>query len=185
MSFSSQKTEFPGVFILDNDIFQDNRGSFTRLFCRNELSEIIGSRQIVQVNRSITPEKGNVRGMHFQLPPHAEMKLVRCTQGKIFDVIVDLRAGSPTFLKWLGTDLSKENDRLLVVPEGFAHGFQVLEPNSELMYLVTSFYNPSAERGIRFDDPRINICWPLPPTGLSGKDMTHPYIDPDYSGMVL
>ena len=185
MPFIVKKTEFSGVFILDNDRFQDSRGSFTRLFCRNELSEIIGSRQIVQINRSITPETGHLRGMHFQLPPHAEMKLVRCNQGKVFDVIVDLRADSPTFLKWLGTELSKENDRLLVVPEGFAHGFQVLEPNSELTYLVTSFYTPESERGIRFDDPRVSIHWPLPPSGLSAKDLLHPHLKEEFAGLVF
>ncbi len=185
MAMKLYKTSLKGVVVVDTDQFVDNRGSFIRLFCNKELEEIVGSRQILQINCSMTCSKGAVRGMHFQLPPHTEMKLVRCLKGRVFDVAVDLRANSPTFLKWHGEELSPENRKMLVVPEDFAHGFQVLDADSELVYLVTSYYQPASEGGIMFDDPRVAIKWPLPVVDLSMRDLNHPYLNVDYKGIKL
>ena len=128
---------------------------------------------------------GAVRGLHFQHPPHAEMKLVRCLKGKVWDVAVDLRAGSSTFMQWHAEEMSPKNSRMLVIPEGCAHGFQVLEKNSELLYLHTSFYAPGFEGGVLFSDPRLNISWPLPVTDLSERDRHHPLIAPDFMGLIV
>src|SRR5262249_48876555 len=135
-------TELPGVSIVDSTPFKDHRGAFARLFCERELASIIGERRIVQINHSRTATRGAVRGLHYQRPPDAEMKLVRCLKGRVWDVAVDLRRGSPTFLRWHAEELSAANGRMIAIPEGCAHGFQVLEPDSELLYLHTAFYNP-------------------------------------------
>lgn len=161
----------------------DSRGAFTRLYCERELASIIGDRRIVQINHSRTTSVGAIRGMHFQAPPDAELKLVRCLKGKIWDVVVDLRSNSPSFLHWHAEELSQNNARMLVIPEGCAHGFQALEPDSELLYLHTAFYSPAAESGVRHDDPRINILWPLPVTDVSSRDSAHPYLNNDFSGV--
>jgi dTDP-4-dehydrorhamnose 3,5-epimerase len=123
--------------------------------------------------------------MHYQHPPHAEMKLVRCVKGGVWDVAVDLRAGSPTFLQWHAEELTPQNARMLIVPEGCAHGFQALEPDSELLYLHTAFYTPEAEGGVAHDDPRLAISWPLPVVDLSTRDRAHPQIMPSFSGISL
>jgi len=157
--------------------FSDHRGIFSRFFCSRELSEVLGDRTIVNVNFSRTVKKGSVRGMHFQRPPHAEMKFVRCIRGEVFDVIVDIRKDSATFMKWHGEILSAENMKMLVVPEGFAHGFQTLEEDSELLYLTTEFYDSSAESGLRYDDQALGIQWPLPIGDISKKDASHPFIN--------
>ena len=133
----------------------------------------------------MTREPGTVRGMHFQLPPSAETKLIRCLRGRVFDVAVDLRRDSPTFLKWSGHELSATNAHLLVIPEGFAHGFQVLEPDSELLYLHTAFYDPAHEGGLSPADPMLAIRWPLPVNGLSDRDRNHPQLTADYRGIAL
>jgi dTDP-4-dehydrorhamnose 3,5-epimerase len=163
----------------------DERGSFARLYCQNELGELVGARQIVQINRSRTRNVGAVRGLHYQHQPHAEMKLVRCIKGKVWDVAVDLRAGSPTFLDWHAEELSEDNARMMVIPEGFAHGFQVLEPDSELLYLHTAFYTPAVEEGIRPTDPKLSIAWPLEPQDLSDRDLKHPLLTSEFTGLVL
>ena len=172
-----------GVMVVERTSFDDQRGAFTRCYCERELKEIMGARRIVQINHSRTRAAGAVRGMHYQRPPHAEMKLVRCLAGRVWDVAVDLRAGSPTFLRWHAEELSAGNTRMLVIPEGCAHGFQALEEDSTLLYLHTEFYAPEFEGGVRHDDPRLGIPWPLPPTDISERDRGHPQLTRDFAGI--
>jgi len=179
------ETSIPGVLIIESTAFQDNRGAFSRLFCSRELQEVVGPRTIVQINHSQTRSVGAVRGLHYQNPPYAEMKIVRCLKGRVFDVAVDLRQDSPTFLKWTAVELSPENHRAFVIPEGCAHGFQVLDEDSQLLYLHTAFYNPNAEGAVRFDEPRISVNWPLAPTDLSARDLNHPHLKENFKGIAL
>lgn len=178
-------TDIDGVSVIERTPATDDRGSFTRLFCARELSQVLGERGVVQINYSHTNAKGAVRGLHFQKPPQAEMKVITCIKGKVWDVAVDLRCGSKTFLKWHCEELTSTNCRALVVPEGCAHGFQVLEADSELLYLHTAFYNPAAEGGIRPTDPRLAIFWPLPIVDLSTRDQNHPLLPEGFSGLAL
>lgn len=178
-------TQINGVFIVETDILTDHRGTFARLYCERELSAVIGERRIVQINQSYTATPGAVRGLHYQHSPHAEMKLIRCIKGRVWDVVVDLRAGSPTMLQWYAEELTPENARMLVIPEGCAHGFQVLDPESELLYLHTGFYMPGVEDGVACDDPRLAITWPLPIVDLSERDQQHPPIPLDFSGNII
>ena len=164
------KTPFSGLFVAETTPFTDERGSFVRLFCDQELAEIFGDRKVTQINQSITRSVGAIRGLHFQTAPYAEMKLVRCLEGRVWDVAVDLRKDSPTFLQWHAEELSPIDMKMMVIPEGFAHGFQTLEPNSRLLYLHTASYAPSAEGGVRFDDPMVDIAWPRDPVDLSSRD---------------
>ena len=163
----------------------DSRGAFLRFYCSNELKSIIGQRSVLQINHSSTARLGAVRGLHYQYPPYAEMKLVRCLKGRVWDVAVDLRHGSTTFLRWHAEELTPANSHMMVIPEGFAHGFQVLEPDSELLYLHTSFYTPKAEGGLRHDDPSLAIDWPHAVTDLSARDASHPLVDSNFSGIKL
>jgi dTDP-4-dehydrorhamnose 3,5-epimerase len=179
------ESSIAGIWVAEGSIYQDRRGAFSRLFCVEENKSIFNGRSIVQINHSITRATGAVRGLHFQYPPHAELKIVRCLRGRVFDVAVDLRKGSPTFLKWTAIELTPENRSALIIPEGCAHGFQVLEPNSELLYLHTAFYSPSAEGAVPFDDPRIGVDWPLQPTDLSARDLAHPYLNDSFKGISL
>jgi len=165
-----EQTKISKVFTIHSEPFKDDRGFFNRIFCQKELEAIRPGIIIAQINHSMTKTKGTIRGMHFQYPPHAEMKIVRCTKGSIFDVAVDLRKDSPTFLQWHGEVLSAENMKALVIPEGCAHGFQSLEDDIEMVYMSTSPYCAEAEGGIRFDEPKVGIKWPLPVTVLSEKD---------------
>jgi len=176
-------TDINGVFVVETAPFIDQRGSFVRYYCENELSLAIGKRRIVQINLSRTHAVGSVRGLHFQRPPHAEMKLIRCLKGRVWDVAVDLRAGSSTFMQWHAEELSSENARMVVIPEGCAHGFQVMEEDSELLYLHTALYTPEAESGALYNDPRLKIFWPLPVADLSERDRKHPQITPDFAGL--
>lgn len=178
-------SDIVGIWILNNFLYQDDRGSFSRLFCLENLKEVMGNRMIVQINHSITRNIGAIRGMHFQKPPYSELKIIRCIKGRVFDVAIDLRAGSPTFLKWVAIELAPENYNAIVIPEGCAHGFQVLEKDSELLYLHTMLYTPQAEGGVRFDDPKIAIKWPLTPLDISERDLTHLFIDENYKGIFL
>lgn len=178
-------TKIPDLFVVETSPKIDNRGAFTRLYCEQELKPLIGGRHIVQINHSRTAKVGAVRGMHFQHAPHAEMKLVRCIKGLVWDVAVDLRQNSPTFLKWHAEELSSENARMMVIPEGFAHGFQVLEPQSELLYLHTAVYTPKSEGGLRHDDPAIGISWPMTVVDLSERDKNHRLIDSSFNGVTL
>ena len=156
-----------------------------RLFCRNELQSILQSKNIVQINHSLTRQKGAIRGMHFQYSPKAEAKIVKCLRGSVFDVIIDLRKDAPTFLKWNGEVLSAENMKMIYIPEGFAHGFQTLEENCELLYLHTEFYSPEHEGGVCYDDPKIGIKWPLEPTEISDKDEKYSLLPQDFGGIQL
>lgn len=179
------ETSIPGAWLVESAAFQDGRGAFSRLFCAKELQSVVEPRTISQINHSMTLNVGAVRGLHYQHSPHAEMKIVRCLKGRVFDVAVDLRQGSPTFLKWTAVELTPENHLAFVIPEGCAHGFQVLEEGSELLYLHTAFYTPAAEGAIRFDDPAIGVSWPLTPTDLSARDLSHAYLKEDFKGVVL
>ena len=176
-------TPIAGVIVVETTPYSDQRGVFARLFCSEALHGILGSRSIVQVNHSLTRAAGAVRGLHYQNAPHAEMKLVRCLKGRVWDLALDLRAGSPTLLQWHAEELSADNARMLVVPEGCAHGFQVLADNSELLYLHTASYMPAAEGGIHPTDPKLAIRWPLPVEDLSDRDRNHPLLNDHFSGL--
>jgi dTDP-4-dehydrorhamnose 3,5-epimerase len=182
---NTRSTPIAGVFVVEGSVSADHRGTFARLFCQRELSDVIGSRRIVQINHSRTVRVGTVRGLHFQHPPHAEMKLVRCLKGRVFDVAVDLRAGSPTRLQWHAEELSLGNNRMLVIPEGCAHGFQALEVESELLYLHTAFYTPEVESGVRYDDLRLGIPWPLPVVDVSPRDRALQVIAESFRGVAV
>jgi dTDP-4-dehydrorhamnose 3,5-epimerase len=161
----------------------DARGFLSRLFCAEELAVAGWQKPIVQINHTYTAKRGMVRGMHYQTPPHAEMKLVSCIRGEVFDVAVDLRAKSPTFLQWHAENLSADNGRALLIPEGFAHGFQALTDDCEMLYLHTAEYVPDAEAGLRAGDSRLGISWPLSITELSARDRGHPLLTPQFKGM--
>jgi dTDP-4-dehydrorhamnose 3,5-epimerase len=178
-------TPLEGLYEATTVPFGDERGQFARLFCAGELAVAHNSRPIVQINHSITARTGAIRGLHFQRPPHAEVKWVRCLRGRVWDVAVDLRAGSATFLRWHAVVLSAMDRNALFIPEGFAHGFQVQEPDSELLYLHTAAYNPASEGAVRWNDPRLAIAWPLPVTDLSERDRHHPLIEPAFKGIVI
>jgi dTDP-4-dehydrorhamnose 3,5-epimerase len=178
-------TGIDGVLVAETKMIQDKRGSFGRMFCDHDLTSAIGTRQIKQINKSCTSMIGAIRGLHFQYSPHSEMKMIRCLKGRVWDIALDIRKGSPTFLQWHAQELSSDNALLMIIPEGCAHGFQVLEPDSELLYLHTASYEPSAEGGIRFDDPIINIPWPMPATDLSDRDNHHPLITEEFIGVTL
>jgi dTDP-4-dehydrorhamnose 3,5-epimerase len=173
------------LVVAESRALKDQRGAFARLFCEQELSSVLGRRKIVQINHSCTEAVGAVRGLHFQHAPHAEMKLVRCLKGKVWDVAVDLRPQSPSYKLWYAQELSPQNGHMMVIPEGFAHGFQVLEAGSELLYLHTAFYKPGSEGGARHDDPALGINWPLPVTDISARDSSHAYIDTTFRGIIL
>ena len=174
-----------GAFVVETLRHEDHRGAFARLYCEQELAPVLGERRIVQINHSRTSAVGAVRGLHYQTRPHAEMKLIRCLKGRVWDVMLDLRAGSETFLRWHAEELSAKNFRMMVIPEGCAHGFQVLEPDSELLYLHTAFYTPDSEGGVAHDDPSVGVQWPLPVADLSQRDRQHPFITPQFSGLFL
>jgi dTDP-4-dehydrorhamnose 3,5-epimerase len=176
-------TPIEGLFVAETDLVSDHRGNFSRLFCERDLTGAIGNKKIVQINRSLTITPGTVRGMHYQKPPYAETKLVRCTQGRIMDVVIDIRAGSPTFLQWHAEELSPQNLRMSIIPEGFAHGFQALDHDSEAIYFSTNFYKPEAEDGILCSDPRLVISWPLPVINQTDRDQMYPLLTDDYCGI--
>jgi dTDP-4-dehydrorhamnose 3,5-epimerase len=172
-----RETRLAGAFIVDLEPRGDERGFFARAFCQREFEAHGLKPLIAQANISFNYRRGTVRGLHFQHPPHAETKFVRCSRGAIVDVIVDLRPESPTYLQHVAVELTAENRRGLYVPERFAHGYQVLEDNTETTYQVGEFYTPGAEDGLRYDDPRLGIDWPLPATDMSDKDRKWPLLD--------
>ncbi|MDC0601548.1 dTDP-4-dehydrorhamnose 3,5-epimerase [Aliiglaciecola sp.] len=178
-------TSIKGLYVAHSNRISDHRGEFSRLYCRQALLEKNIKDSLVQINHSNTKKRGAIRGLHFQVPPKLEMKMVRCIQGEVFDVAVDLRVNSPTYLKWHGEKLSAETNNMMIIPEGFAHGFQSLTENVRMLYLHTEYYSAEYEQGLRFDEPAINIQWPLPPSDISERDLTHPYIDSDYRGINL
>ncbi len=179
------ETPLQSAYVLEPEPVVDRRGKFARIYCCQELEQIGHHKPIVQINHSLTRQRGAIRGMHFQYPPEAEIKMVKCVAGSVYDVIVDLRRNSPTFRKWHSEILSAENMKMMYVPECLAHGFQVLEPNSELLYFHTQFYNPHCEGGVRFDDPIFNIQWPLEVTEISARDQNHPLLPEDFEGIIL
>jgi dTDP-4-dehydrorhamnose 3,5-epimerase len=168
------KTPLKGAFLIEPERRADARGFFGRVFCRDEFEKHGLDPNVAQCNVAFNPRRGTLRGMHYQLTPHQEVKLVRCTLGAVFDVIVDLRAGSETLRRWFGAELSADNHRMLYVPKGFAHGYLTLRDDSEIFYQVSEFYSPSCERGVRFDDPAFSISWPFEPLLISDKDRSHP-----------
>jgi dTDP-4-dehydrorhamnose 3,5-epimerase len=181
--FAIRDTPISGLKLVERSRLSDTRGFLSRLFCAEELRPAGWSKAIAQINQTLTRSTGAVRGLHFQYPPHAEMKLVSCIRGKVFDVAVDLRRGSPTFLKWHGLELSEENGRALLIPKGFAHGFQTLRPDSELLYFHSCAYAPASEGAVHVDDPHIGIEWPLPISELSARDRGHPMLTPSFDGI--
>ena len=174
------ETPLKGAYLIELEKRGDERGFFARAFCKNEFTALGLNNEIVQINNSLSRDKGTLRGMHYQLAPKAEDKIVRCIKGSLFDCIIDLREDSPTFCKWFGTELSAENRNMLYVPKGFAHGFITLQEDTEAFYLVTEFYAPDKERGVRYNDPKFNITWPIEPIVISDKDKNHPDFNPDY-----
>ncbi|MEO1018731.1 MAG: dTDP-4-dehydrorhamnose 3,5-epimerase [Pseudomonadota bacterium] len=170
----------PTVMLLEPEPRRDERGFFARCFCREELEELGIKADVVQANISFSKTAGTLRGMHYQIGPSAEIKFVQCVQGAIHDVVLDLRADSPSFGQSWGARLDDRNRRILVVPEGCAHGFLTLEPETLVHYLVTASYDPVRERGVRWDDPAFTIAWPQPPEVISDKDQSYPDFDPGY-----
>ncbi|MCB0688810.1 MAG: dTDP-4-dehydrorhamnose 3,5-epimerase, partial [Saprospiraceae bacterium] len=150
-----------GLYTIDLQPFQDDRGFFSRIYCKEEFKRAGLVDEFVQVNHSVTLKKGTLRGLHYQIAPHAEVKVLRCVRGRIFDVVVDVRKGSPTFLQHFSIELSESNNKMLYIPTGLAHGFQTLVDNTAIIYQHSNFYDPGAERGIRYDDPLLSIDWPL------------------------
>jgi dTDP-4-dehydrorhamnose 3,5-epimerase len=180
-----RKTPLGGLMLIERSGRSDPRGMFTRLFCEGEFVHEGVPLSISQINVSLTHRRGCVRGLHFQHPPHAETKLVTCVRGEVFDVAVDLRHNSPTFLHWHAEILSGENRRSLLIPDGFAHGFQTLSDGCELLYLHSAPYVPDAEGGLSPSDPAVAIQWPLSIAELSPRDSTHPPLDAAFRGLEL
>ena len=172
-----------GAYVIELEPFRDDRGLFARTFCQEEFGQKGLYKHIVQINHSVTRKKGAIRGMHYQYPPACEAKLIRCVQGGVFDVMVDLRADSPTFRHHHGVELSKDNMRMVFIPEGFAHGFQTLTDEAELVYHHSASYAPRCERGLRFNDPALAINWPLPVSAISPKDQGYPLIEINFKGI--
>lgn len=171
------RTDLKDAWLIELELRGDQRGYFARTMCREEFSKHDITSEFVQQNTSFSTQKGTLRGLHYQVPPYTEAKLVRCIRGSIADVIVDLRADSPSYLQYHLFELTEANRRQLYVPPGFAHGFQTLSDNVEVCYLVSSPYQPQAERGLRYDDDRLGIEWPVPVTVLSDKDASWPLIE--------
>ena len=169
------ETKLQGVYIIDLEPQNDDRGFFGRTWCQQEFTERGLNPQLVQCNISYNIKRGTLRGMHYQSHPYQEAKLVRCTSGKIYDVIIDLRPDSTTFKKWLAFTLTGNSYRSIYIPEGFAHGFQTLEDNTEVFYQMSEFFHPEAARGVRWNDPEFQIEWPIESLIISEKDKNYPY----------
>lgn len=174
------KTPLEGAYVIDLDKKGDERGFFARFFCTKEFSSNGLEPSFVQVNNSSSAKKGTLRGMHYQLAPKGETKLVRCIKGSLYDVILDLRPDSKTFGQSFGCELTADNRRMMYVPKGFAHGFLTLQDDTEALYLVSEFYSPEHERGLRWNDPKFDIQWPISPETISDKDKNHPLFNADY-----
>lgn len=174
-----------GLRRVERKMLGDNRGFLSRIFCAEELGRAGWNKPIAQINHTYTAKRGTVRGLHFQCSPHAEMKLVSCLRGEVWDVAVDLRAASPTFLQWRAERLSAENGFALLIPEGFAHGFQALSNDVELLYCHSSPYVPEADAGLNVQDPSLAITWPLPIVELSARDSQHTLLNEQFSGLIL
>ena len=183
--FEFHPTPLPGLIIVQRKPIEDNRGFFARLFCADEFRQAGFTKPVAQMNHTLTRKKGAVRGLHFQRPPHAETKVVSCLKGDIFDVAIDLRRGSPTFLRWHGEVLSAENRKSLLIPDGFAHGFQTLTNDCELLYLHSTSFHPEAEGALNVSDPKLAIVWPLAISELSGRDQAHSFIGTSFEGISI
>ena len=183
--FSIIDTPLAGLKVIKRESIGDSRGHLARIFCVDALKSAGWEKPIVQINQTITKRRGSVRGMHFQNPPYSEMKLVSCLHGEIWDVAVDLRKNSPTFLHWHAEHLSLDNQHALLIPEGFAHGFQTLSDNCELLYLHTAPYMPGVEGGIKPNDPKLGISWPLDFVEMSTRDAGHPEVGDQFTGIEL
>jgi dTDP-4-dehydrorhamnose 3,5-epimerase len=169
------ETSLQGSFVIELEKNVDNRGYFARTWCVKELEDHNLESRVVQCSTSFNKKKGTLRGMHFQAEPFAEVKIVRCTRGAIFDVIVDLRSNSPTYLKWFGETLSEQNGTMIYLPQGFAHGFQTLEDETEVFYQISDFHRPEAARGARWNDPAFSILWPTTANRIiSDRDQSYP-----------
>lgn len=180
-------SNFPllGLKMVERSRIGDKRGFLSRIFCADELAQAGWNKPIIQINHTLTEHARTVRGIHYQIPPYAEMKLVTCIRGEVWDVAIDLREGSPTFLKWHAELLTAENGRALLIPEGFGHGFQTITDDCELIYLHSEAYNPNAEAGVRFDDSELAIKWPLPLKVISERDRSLPLIDKNFKGITI
>lgn len=176
-------TLIKGLYIIDLNLYKDDRGWFARTFCKEEFTKASLDSEWVQMNHSYTMQRGTLRGMHFQNPPYGEIKLVRCVSGAVYDVAIDLRKDSSTFLKWFGIELSAENKKMIYIPAGFAHGFLTLTDNCEIIYHHTNYYTPGAEGGIKYNDPAVNIIWPAPVIEISLRDQSHPYLTENFKGI--
>ena len=170
----------PGMLVLEAEPHADGRGFFTRLFCRTEFAGLGKEAAVDQANLSYSARRGTLRGLHYQLGPSAETKMVTCLRGRLHDVVLDLRPASPSFGRWAAVELSETNRRVVVVPEGCAHGFLTMEDESLPFYLVTAAYDPLRERGVRWDDPAFGIVWPFQPTCISDRDRSHSDFDPGF-----
>jgi len=168
------ETKLAGAYIIKPELYQDERGFFARTWCQREFTQHGLNRHLVQCNISFNEKKGTLRGMHFQLPPYAEAKLVRCTMGAIYDVIIDLRLDSPTFKEWVAVELTSQNRAMLYIPAGFAHGFQTLADQSEVFYQMSEFYHPESACGVRWNDIAFRIEWPINDLVMSPKDIGYP-----------
>ncbi|MEW6552582.1 MAG: dTDP-4-dehydrorhamnose 3,5-epimerase [Campylobacterota bacterium] len=176
------KTNFKDLYIIEPNSFKDERGVFSRVFCEEELKDIFKF-NIKQINHSITKEKGTVRGLHFQYEPYAEIKMVKCIKGKVFDVVVDIRKNSSTFLQYFNIELTEENQKMIYIPKGFAHGFQTLEDDTQLLYLHSGIYTPSHEGTLNIKDLLLNIKWPLDTIHISKKDENQPFLNLEFEGI--
>ena len=176
-------TPLNGSFIINIMPHRDSRGWFARTWCKTEFAAIGHTKEWVQMNHSFTRRKGTIRGMHYQLAPFTEIKMVRCIAGSVYDVIVDVRKGSSTYLQWYGAELSAANKQMMYIPEGFAHGFQTLSDDAELIYHHSSLYTPAAEAGIHHGDSSIAIVWPLPLSDISERDQSLPIIDENFKAL--
>jgi len=181
MTFTPLKLS--GSYLISLNVFKDNRGWFVRTYCKNEFEQIGHDKEWVQMNHSFTTKKGTIRGMHFQRPPYAEIKMVRCIAGAVYDVIIDIRQGSATYLQWVAVELSAANKNMIYIPEGFAHGFQTLTDDAELIYQHSQFYGPGQEEGLFYNDPAFHIDWPLTVTEISEKDKLHHIIDSNFKAI--
>jgi len=183
--FHIGETSLEGLKVIQRSPRKDSRGQFARAFCSEELSAAGWTTPVMQINHSITSAVGSVRGLHYQKPPKAERKMVLCLRGRVWDVAVDLRSSSATFLSWHAEELSAENNKAMLIPEGFAHGFQVLEKESELLYLHSEQYSPQQEDGLSPLDPRLSISWPLHIAEMSDRDRGFPVLTDKYKGVSL
>jgi dTDP-4-dehydrorhamnose 3,5-epimerase len=175
------ETPLKDAYVIELEPRLDDRGFFARAMCETEFADAgLSASRFVQMNNSFNDKAGTLRGMHYQLPPAAEVKVVRCLQGALYDVIVDLRPDSPSCGQWFGIELTPENRRSLYVPRGFAHGFITLRDNTEALYLASDAYMPGKERGLRYDDPRFGVVWPTQPVSVSEKDLSWPAFDPEF-----